>query len=135
YTFIESPVALDRSLENVPGAILNEVFAKYAVLALDDKEIDYRNIESYTLENLAQIGAYLESNGIPDEILSLIPLPAEEQTEQAEETAEDKLSDYKYKCNACKDMFDEPKGTKKTPICPRCLSKNICETKSPEAEK
>lgn len=132
--YAESPVALDRPLDAVPGAMLNELFAKLAAVVLDDKETDYRNIESYTLKNLAQIGAYLENNGIPDEILALIPLPAEEQLQQAEETAKDKLTDYKWRCQ-CGEMFDKPKGTKKIPICPKCLSKTIIKTESVKTEK
>jgi len=120
----ESPVALDRSLDNVPGEILSQVFAKFATIVLKD-DADYRDVESYTLENLAHLQAYLENEGIPPNVLALIPTTMTE--EETTEHAENILRDYKWRClvKKCGETFDVPSGTEAVPICPKCFSKKI----------
>lgn len=128
---------LDRKLDDVPSAVLNEVFAKYSKLILGGDD-DYRSVESYNLENLAQLLANLEQDGVPPDILNLIPLPADKQEQVANETAEEKLSDYGWTCKsvACGEKFDEPLNPKsKSPLCPKCLTKNISKNEPVEAKK
>ena len=118
---------LGRSLKAVPEGVLSQVFAKFAAAVLNDTETDFTNIENYTLENIQQINAEIDEVGIRSEILELIPVPkTKKQIEQdAERHAEDVLRDYKFTCQHCQHAFDESVNPKKTPLCPKCLSKDI----------
>lgn len=132
--------SLENKLDNVPSTMLNELFAKFAWLILNPDNAaeapDYRNIESYTLENLANLMVILEQDGIPQDILALFPTPPMTEKEVTKK-AKEKLSDYKWSCNsvACNVKFDKPKGTKNNPICPVCLTANISKNESVEAKQ
>lgn len=127
--FAGSFMALDTDFEGVPDKVLWEVFAVFAAGILpkpeDAKAADYKNAANYTLEDLANLQAAIECNGIPEDILALIPLP----TKDADKVAEDKLTTHDYQCNDCHHVFDKPGGGKKIALCPKCLSKNIITTK------
>lgn len=127
--FAESEVALNRKVD-VPSPLLNEIFAKFAASVLKGDYEDYRSVEAYTLGGLLELETYLERNGIPDEILALFPMTVEE----AETHLEEKLREWKYKC-ICGHQFDEPGGSKKVKLCPKCLSKDITEHKPAEVKK
>lgn len=137
--------ALEASLEKVPGSVLQVAFVRFAAWILDGTmdataEVpNYSILDNWTLEKLSQVRAHLEHEGVPDDILALIPLPAEDPVKEAEEHAADVLRDYKYKCVAkntkgevCGNMFDEPVKGK---LCPKCFSKNIVNLEEVEAEK
>lgn len=75
--YAEGPAALDRSLDGLPPKLLNEIFTKFA-----------GGSGSYTLEELTGLQAQIEHEGIPNEILALIPqlgISEEEATEHAKE--------------------------------------------------
>jgi len=61
------------------------VFAKLAKAILDPEmstEIDYTEIEHYTLTNIVELRNALQLDGIPDDILKQIPVPAETVKEE-----------------------------------------------------
>lgn len=47
--------------------------------------------------------------------------------EEVEAHAKQILTDHAFKCNDCGEVFNEPAGGGKSPLCPKCLSKNITE--------
>jgi len=46
---------------------------------------------------------------------------------EVEQNAEKMLREYKFKCNDCELVFDEPAGQGEKSLCPKCLSSNITE--------
>ncbi len=131
---------LDSKLESVPGAVLNELFAKFAWLILNPDNAadapDYQEVGSYDLEKLGLLMTSLEDSGIPDSVLAMFPAPPMTE-EEVTEHAEDKLKDYGWTCLsvACGEKFDKPKGTKRKPICPKCLTANISKNEVAEVKK
>lgn len=122
---------IDTKLDTVPKPVILQAFAKFVGGALQDKETDYTKPESYTINNIAVVGTELELNGVPKDILALIPVPESMTMEEVEKEAEDKFGhEYKYKCisEKCGAAFDEPKkGTRGIKLCPKCLSKNVID--------
>lgn len=57
---------------------------------------------------------------------------------EATQTADEKLSDYKYKCNYCEQMFNEGESAKNPQgviLCPNCLTSNVTDTTKEPAEQ
>jgi len=57
---------------------------------------------------------------------------------EAEQTAEEKLSDYQYKCNYCKRMFnkgEEAKNPQGKILCPNCLTSDVIDTTKEPVEQ
>lgn len=54
--------------------------------------------------------------------------------EEVEKNAEEKLGEYKFRCNnpKCGLLFDEPAGQGEKPLCPKCLTSKVTEFKKNE---
>ena len=64
----------------------------------------------------------------PENDHTVTPTVEEPELSEAEVEAESKKKfgdQWAWKCNKCKEMFNEPKGTAKKPICPECLGSDI----------
>jgi hypothetical protein len=126
--------ALQADLGDVSGPIWNQAFAKFASAYFQDDSKDYRQIDAYTLDVLAELGAALKADGIPDDALDIIRQTGQMlTTEEAEQHAEEKLRNYKYKCQACEHTFDEqPKKKMNKWQCPKCLRLQVVELQEAE---
>lgn len=63
--------------------------------------------------------------------------PEQITIEEAEKHAKEKLSDYLYRClnPTCDYRFDKPGGSKRLPLCPKCLCKNIEKVNDAKAKE
>jgi len=112
--------------------VIKEALNAYVQDAFSDTKTDYKDLSNYDIATIMQLNEELK-NPLPDVVIELLPEKPMTK-EEVEEHLDEKLKEWKYKCNACGKLFDEPTGMGKKPLCPKCLSNQITDMEK-EQEK